>query len=294
METATPSRTWRILELIHWTTDYLKDKGFPTPKTDVEWLLTAVLHCSRMQLYTDFEKPLTPAELLQFKGLLKERLTHKPVQYLIGETDFMGLTFQLNEQVLIPRPETELLVEEAVEYLRKCPEEQQRVLDIGTGSGCIAVSIAALVPRVRVWGIDNSESALDVANSNAGLHHVTEQVIFRNLDILSDDPPDIPFPLIVSNPPYISPDDFERIQKDVREFEPREALVAEENGLRYYKHFARHAQNWLIAGGRLMLEIGGTHQAQSINDIFTEAGWEHVTIRPDYNGQDRILSAISK
>ena len=284
-------KVWRIIELINWTSDYLQEKGFLSPRTDVEWLLTSVLDCSRMQLYTDFQKPLSPTELAEFKSLLKQRLEHKPVQYIIGQTEFMGLSFAVDERVLIPRPETEILVEHAVHWLRNQPEESRKVLDIGTGSGCIAVSIAALVSEANVIATDISEDALQIAKQNAGLNKVTEKISFLQHDIIEEDPENVPFNLIVSNPPYIGRQDFEMVQKDVLDYEPDIALFAEGGGLLFYNHFASKASEWLCEGGQIMLEIGGDHQVNSVTEIFQDHPWKNVKMIKDYNQRGRILTA---
>lgn len=284
------TKTWRVLELINWTTGYLEEKGFDTPRTDIEWLLGSVLHCSRVQLYTDFEKPLTPDELQQFKAFLKRRLDHEPVQYIVGETEFMGLLFTVNSSVLIPRPETELLVENAVDWLRSRPKEGQRVLDIGTGSGCIAVSIAALVPGCQVTATDISPEALEVAEHNAGRNQVSERVRFLEQDILHQEPDEIPFDLIISNPPYIEQSELPNLDPDVKKYEPEQALVAGD-GLQFFRRYARTAQSWLQNDGVVLLEIGGSHQIDPVSALFTEQGWHGVEVTHDYNDQGRILKA---
>lgn len=284
-------KVWRIIELINWTSDFLLDKGFPSPRTDVEWLLTSVLDCSRMQLYTDFQKPLTPTELAEFKKLLKQRLEYKPVQYIIGETEFMGLPFQVDERVLIPRPETEILVEHAVDWLRSQPQNSRNVLDIGTGSGCIAVSIAALVSEVKVTAMDISEEALQIAKQNAALNEVAERVTFLQDNIIEADPGNGPFNLIVSNPPYIGRQESEMVQKDVVDYEPDIALFAEDDGLVFYQHFASRSSEWLEKDGYLILEIGGDHQVEPVTEIFRQNNWKNVNIIKDYNQRGRILIA---
>ena len=289
-DVADNTRTWRVLELVNWTTNYLREKGFSSPRSDVEWLLCSVCQCSRVDLYTDFEKPLTRQELSEFKSLLKQRLKHKPVQYIIGETEFMGMPFRVNEHVLIPRPETELLVEHAVDWLRQRTEDRLTVLDIGTGSGCIAVSIGALVPKATVTAIDVSGEALKVAEENAHRNKVEERVHFLRKNILEEAPTDGPYHLIVSNPPYVGEEEFSTLDKAIRDYEPAEALVAE-NGLLFFRRFAASAKQWLESQGLLLVEIGGTHQVPAVTELFENAGWKDITIARDYNNQGRILQA---
>ncbi len=289
-EVTDSTKIWRVMELINWTTDYLAEKNFDTPRSDVEWLLSAALECPKVELYTNFDKPLTRNELNHFKELLKERLTRKPVQYIIGETEFMGLPFRVNESVLIPRPETELLVEKAVDWLRANADQKTTVLDIGTGSGCIAVSVAALVPEITVIAIDNSETALKVARENARLNQVDNRIQFARQDILTEWPGDNPFTVILSNPPYVAKDEYDRLQPDVREYEPESALVADD-GLTFIRRFAESARDWLDQSGILFLEIGGSHQRSEVENIFGKFCWNDVIVEQDYNGEARVVRA---
>lgn len=290
-ETNTAPEIWRVIDFINWTTNYLQEKGFPSPRTDVEWMLTSVLECSRVDLYTNFEKPLTSAETGQFKQLLKRRLNREPVQYIIGETEFMGLPFQVNPSVLIPRPETEILVEHAIDWLRARPKDSRKILDIGTGSGCIAVSLARFVEGSEIIAIDVSGDALEVAQKNAESNQVVEKITFRQLNIFENEPPEVPFDLIVSNPPYVSRDEFASLDKDISEFEPQNALIAEESGLLFYRHFAENFSDWLQSDGQIFVEIGGSHQTGAIREIFNEQNWSDIRFIRDYNDQDRVLVA---
>lgn len=290
MAETTPQKTWRVLDLINWTTKYLQEKGFPSPRSDVEWLLMDVLNCSRVDLYTDFEKPVKQSELGIFKTLLKRRLAHEPVQYIIGETEFMGFPFQVNESVLIPRPETEILVEKAVDWLRKQPKTFYRVIDIGAGSGCLGVSLARLAPHLELTLVDISEDALNVARKNARINKVTEQITCRQMDILTETPTE-KFDLIVSNPPYIAVKELEHLQNDIQKFEPRTALVAGENGLIFYRRYAEFAKGWLVENGKIFLEIGGTHQSKSVMNLFRGNNWSEISLHKDYADQDRLLIA---
>jgi len=288
MSETAEKKTWRVLELINWTTDYLKGKGFTSARSDVEWLLTDVLDCSRMELYTEFEKPLKQFELDAFKKLLKRRVNHEPVQYIIGETEFMGFPFKVDKSVLIPRPETEILVERAADWLRSRAENARTVLDVGIGSGCIGVSLARLVPNSQVTAVDVSGDALNLAGKNAEINGVSAQITFWQLDILSEAPKET-YDMIVSNPPYIAEDEAETLQEDIHKFEPHEALIAEDDGLTFYRRFALAAREWLTSDGRLMLEIGGSHQSEAVRKLFKERGWAQITVHKDYNQQDRII-----
>lgn len=289
-DTTTQNKTWRVLELINWTTDYLKNKGFTSARSDVEWLLMDVLDCERMELYTGFEKPLKHSELDAFKKLLKRRVKNEPVQYIIGETEFMGYPFKVDESVLIPRPETEILVELAADWLRtKKKEKQLSVLDIGTGSGCIGVSVAKLVENSQVTLVDVSDEALSIARENADVNDVSDRVTLKQMDVLSEEP-EGQYNLILCNPPYIAKDEMETLQEDIRKYEPKKALLAESDGLIFYRRFASAGKEWLAPKGRMMLEIGGSHQSEAIQKLFEENGWSEISVHQDYNEQDRIVT----
>jgi len=285
-------KTWTILELINWGTGYLAEKHIDDARLTIELLLSHVLHFERIQLYTKFDQPLTESELAHFKELLKRRLLHEPLQYILGGTEFMGLKFSVDRRVLIPRPETELLVEKAVDLLKQTAavDSAYSILDIGTGSGCIAVSMATLLPAAMVEAMDNSVDALKLALSNAEQNGVSERIRFQELDIFSCNKKTFPnkFDCILSNPPYISKDEFSLVSNDVRDFEPNTALTDNANGLKYYPDIAHFAYETLTETGIIGVEHA-YDQSEQVQEIFHSEGFTDPIIVKDYQGIPRHL-----
>ncbi|MBI4810571.1 MAG: peptide chain release factor N(5)-glutamine methyltransferase [Ignavibacteriales bacterium] len=224
--------TWSVLDLIEWSTRYLTDKGFDDARLNVELLLCHVLNCQRIDLYLRYDMILKSAELSSYKTLFQRRLTHEPLQYILGKTEFMGLTLIVNPEVLIPRPETEVLVERVLEMSKKYPTEFIRFLDIGVGCGCIAISLAKYIDQSLVEAIDISKDALDVAAKNVNHYHLENRISLIQADVLKDLPTFqySPFDVIVSNPPYISKNEFETLQPEVKDYEPGIASTDYING----------------------------------------------------------------
>ena len=231
--TAVDTKEWTVLSLIGWSADYLSSREFDSPRLTAELLLCHVLDCRRIELYTNFDKVLSAAQLAQFRSHLKRRLAHEPVQYIVGSTEFMGLRFEIDPRTLIPRPETEVLVEQLIGHARSAGTGSLRILDIGTGSGNIAVTLAKFLPDAEVVGIDVSQPALDAARRNLQLHGVEDRVRLELLDILGghDRLEAGQFDYVVSNPPYIPFADVAALQAEVRAYEPRIAVQADGDGL---------------------------------------------------------------
>lgn len=249
-----PSR-WTVLSLIEWASGYLAVRGFDETRLHVELMLGHVLALKRIQLYLQFDRPLTPQELAAFKALFRRRMDHEPLQYILGETDFMGVTLGVGPGVLIPRPETELLVETALNHVRGSGRETMHVLDVGTGSGCIAIGLAHQLPALTVLGIDVSEAALTIAKKNLG-RYPDLHVSFEQHDIRTAALPAGAFDLILANPPYIAPEEYATLEPEVRDHEPRMALTDEEDGLAFYRVLCALAPRVLRQGGVMMCEIG--------------------------------------
>jgi release factor glutamine methyltransferase len=249
-------RVWTILEMLQWGTSYLSDKGFDESRLTVELLLCHVLRLKRIQLYTSFDKPMTEVELSSFKGLFQRRLQHEPVQYITGSTEFMGLEFVVDRRVLIPRPETEVLVEQVIRYAKEhFPSRPLRILDIGTGSGCIAVSLAALIENASVVAFDKSSDAVDVARINAEKNGVEKKIALSVQDVFRISEADVSskFNLMVSNPPYIAKTEFEELQPEIREFEPSFAVTDDGDGLSFYRRIAQIGSHSSMRGEPLLL-----------------------------------------
>jgi release factor glutamine methyltransferase len=274
-------RHWTVIELLKWTADYLAEKKFDNARLTGERLLCHVLGVRRVDLYVNFDRPLSADELAAFKHLLKRRLSFEPLQYIIGETEFFSLSFNVGPGVLIPRPETELLVEKVIDYgrtLTSC-----RILDIGTGSGCIAVSLAKHLELARITAIDNSEQALDQARENAEKNQVLDRIQFLLWDFFSDQLPfSQPFDIVAANPPYISQSDYDELAPEIRNFEPNSALLAGADGLDAYHALKARLSRLLEPGGKAFFEIGAD-QAAALHRLF-----QNLIILQDFAGRDRL------
>ncbi len=284
-------KIWTILDILSWGTSYLNERGFEESRLTIELLLSHVLKCQRIQLYTNFDRPLSPEELSVLKEYLKRRLTREPLQYILGETEFMGLKFSVNNKVLIPRPETELLVEFVINQSKQrfAEEEKIFILDCGTGSGCIAVSLAAIIPNSFVVALDNSEGALETAKRNAEKNSVSGKIDFILSDIHSFNT-EKKFHYIVSNPPYVSDSEYELLPAEIKQFEPRAALFAKNNGLQFYPLLAGIAKNNVLHGGCIIAEHQ-FNQSEHVQKIFTENGMSIVSAIKDYDGNFRHVAA---
>lgn len=278
---------WTVLKLLKWTTDYFAEKGIESARLEAELMLAATLDMDRVGLYVNFERPLDPAELTDFREKVRRRASREPVQYILGETEFWSLQFQVNPAVLIPRADTEVLVEEALARL----DEAASILDVGTGSGAIAVALAHEKPQATVTALDRSESALEVARSNASLNEVEKRVDCVAGDLAAI--PSGPFDMIVSNPPYIPSRDWETLMPEVRDHEPRLALDGGDDGLTAYRHLAVQANKALVPGGWLLVEVG-IGQAQDVSALFLAAGLTEIGQRDDYAGIARVVMGRTK
>ncbi len=283
------TRRWTVLSLIEWSTNHLIEHGFDEARLHIELLLAHVLHYSRLQLYTNFDRPLTPNELAHFKELFKRRLTHEPLQYIIGETEFMGLPFYVNPNVLIPRPETEMLVEKSIEAIKSIENERVEVLDIGTGTGNVPIAIAKFASNANVTSIDVSEEALEVAAKNVERNGVSN-VSLLNANVFDDFLSQTTFDVIVSNPPYISKDEFGSLQPEVQDFEPRVATTDGADGFTFIRRISKVAQQKLNAGGFLLMEIA-YNQSESAKRIVKQGGLKDIEVFADFAGHPRIISA---
>ena len=277
---------WRVVDIIKSSADFLEKKGVPDARLDAETLLGDILKKNRLELYLYFDRPLNQNELGRYREYIRRRGTREPLQHILGETGFMNLILKVGKAALIPRPETEVLVEKAITLMQN---RESRILDIGTGSGCIAISLAQELDQAKVLAIDISRDALDQAKENATLNDAT--VSFQELDILQKLPSiETRFDLVVSNPPYIAPDEKEQLQKEVVGFDPHIALFDEADGLTFYRRYADILPDLLNPGGQFYFEFGGTHQEKSVLNIFMEKGYRDLEIIQDYNGDPRVIS----
>ncbi len=291
-------KEWEVVELLKTTTDYFVTKEVDEPRTSAERLLGHVLGKSRLELYLHHNRPVYRDELDRFRVLCRQRIEGCPVQYLIGEQYFYGLQFFVDERVLIPRPETELLVEHALESLgmtARGGSREAKILDIGTGSGCIAVTLAKLSPELTVTAIDCSLEALEVARINVLKHGVESQVSCIHADLFDEffatRLPETSYDLIVSNPPYIPTLEWETLQREVKQYEPKIALTTL-HGVECYHAIVAQAVKLLVPGGRLCFELHAD-SAAAVSALMVENGFGGITLTKDYSGHDRILSGIS-
>jgi release factor glutamine methyltransferase len=286
----------KIVDLLKTAADFFAEKKIDEPRLSAERLLGHVLGMERIELYLNHERPLFEHELESFRELCRQRLRKRPVQYITGEQIFYGYRFAVDERVLIPRPETELLVEHALERAaqKHFPEGAvPQVLDIGTGSGCIAVTLALKLPGAFTTAIDISSDALRVAAANAELHHVADRIRLLKADALGESfccDVQGPFSLVVSNPPYIPEREWEELQDEVRIFEPRNALVSPD-GFEYYRAVISNAPRLLSPGGLLCFELHAD-AASTVRSLMREQGFSGIELMQDYSGLDRVLSGI--
>ena len=289
---AAPKKIWSILDLITWGTEYLTEKNIDDARLTIELMLAHILLLKRIQLYTKFDQPLSEVELSRFKELLKRRLNREPLQYILGETEFMGLKFSVDRRVLIPRPETELLVEKAVELVKQQFTQEQSVwiMDIGTGSGCIAVTIAKMIPSADVIALDVSKEALDLSQQNAEQNGVMDKISFHQIDMIELIAGSFnhKFHCILSNPPYISENDFKEVSPEIEKYEPHIALTDNGNGLKYFPAIARFAKESLIENGIVGVEHA-FGQSESVRKIFLEYGFSESMVVKDFQKIERHL-----
>lgn len=283
----------KVLEAIQRGSEFLARKGVETPRLEVELLLAHLLGVPRLKLYLDFERALNEAETVALRELVKRRGTREPLQQILGTACFCGLEIAVNRHVLVPRPETELLAERAWGFIERRAQEVGRalqVLDFGTGSGCLAVVLAVKCPGTKLHALDVSPEALAVARENAARHGAQERIVFHQGDGLGAVPAQLTFDLLLSNPPYIATSELEALPPEVRDYEPRRALDGGPDGLDFYRQLAGDGAGRLVAGGRVMVELGAG-QARPVSAIFQGAGWEVEAVEKDYAGWERIFVA---
>ena len=302
-----------VLEAIQKSTDFLAKKGVDSPRLQTELLLAHLLKLPRMKLYLNFERILTPAETDSLREFIKRRGQREPLQHITGSTSFCGFEIAVNRRVLIPRPETEMLAELGWTFLSTLNPQPSTALDFGTGSGCIAIALAAKCPMAKIVATDISPEALALAGDNATQNNVAGQIEFVQSDgfaalengwserprepetTANDGSPGVlphQFDLIISNPPYIPSAEIATLQPEVRDFDPHGALDGGADGLDFYRKLAAGAKPFLKPGGKIMLEFGDG-QAEAIQRIFETEKWIVEAVKEDYSHRQRILIAKS-
>jgi release factor glutamine methyltransferase len=282
---------WTIQKLLNWITEYLTQRKVDAPRLSAELLLSSVLGLKRIELYTQYNKAVAAEQLERLRELVKRAGRQEPVAYLVGKTEFYSIEFEVTPDCLIPRPETELLAQRAIEFLRQ-RSGPQAVCDLGTGCGILAVTIARNVPDARVVATDISEPALAVAARNIEKYQLQERIELRHGDLFEPLEPKLDqFDVIVSNPPYVSAAEYEALEKNVKDYEPRLALYAGADGLDIYRRISEKAEPFLKPDGILLLEIG-YRQGDAVRDLLEHAGpFTEIKVEKDLNRNDRIVIA---
>jgi len=291
--TPTQEAAWTIGRLLTWTTDYLARNRVDEPRLCSEVLLAHACHCRRIDLYARFDQPIEPEALDNFRLLIKRAAAQEPIAYLVGEREFFSLPFVVTPAVLIPRPETETLVEVAIDHCSRAGLVEPRILEIGTGSGCIAVALAKNVAGATIVATDISSEAIGVARQNAQRHAVQDRVCLMEADrfalpaeIVANDG----FDLLVSNPPYVALDGMAGLAPMVRDFEPRVALTDEGDGLSFYRDIAENAGRVLKPDGRIIVEVGDGQAELVLAEVEKIGALRHErTVRDRVVRRDRVL-----
>jgi len=277
----TDKETWTTLKVLNWTKGYLAEKGVENARLEAEWLLCEALGLDRVGLYLNFDKPLTEAELATYRAMVARRAKREPLQYILGSQEFGGLDFVVTPDVLIPRHDTEVLVAEA---LRRAPVDAS-ILDIGLGSGCIAVALAKALSGAKVCGVEQSAGALAVTLKNAELNGVTLEIVEGSL---FEPLQGRRFDLIVSNPPYIPTADLATLEPEVRDHEPMAALDGGADGLAFYRAIVPTAPGYLHPRGWLLVEIG-IGQGPAVRELFSRSGFAEIFTEKDPGGIERVV-----
>ena len=287
-------QNWTIQKLLNWTTEYLTGKAIESPRLSAELLLSQTVGLKRIELYIQFDRSVPPEQLDQLRDLVKRAGQNEPIAYLVGRTEFYSLQINVTPDCMVPRPETELLAERAIEFLRTRRTGTQYVCDLCTGSGCIAVAIAENFSDARIIATDICDAALAVAAGNVRKHQLSDRInllcgdlfdpVISGLDVNE-------FDLIVSNPPYVSTAEYEKLDKNVKDYEPKKALFAGVDGLDIYSRIIEKADEFLKPDGALMLEIGYA-QGPAVKELLEQTGaFAEIKIEKDFHNNDRIVTA---
>ncbi|NOX37988.1 MAG: peptide chain release factor N(5)-glutamine methyltransferase [Calditrichaeota bacterium] len=281
---------WTVLKVLNWTVDYFTAHQVPEPRLSAELLLAHTLQCRRIDLYLQFDRILSLQERSRFREYVQRRVRREPVPYILGETEFYGLPFFVQPGVLIPRPETELLVDSVIEECKRLDFKHPNILDLGTGAGCIAIVLAQQFPGARIQAIDIEKSAVELAKKNARRYRVhVEWQVADAFDFLTQTSQR--FQVLVSNPPYVARKDWAQLPPEVREHEPRTALDGGSDGLDFYRKLVPLINRVLTHPGLVALETG-YDQARRVAEMLTRAGLK-TQIRKDYQQIERVVIGTS-
>ena len=287
------TESWTIGRLLNWTTKYLGDQGADSPRLDAEVLLAEARGCKRIELYTSFDEVAAESVRTTFRDLVRRRAEGMPVAYLVGQREFYSMNFRVTPDVLIPRPETELLVIRLLDLAKATSPDGAglEIADIGTGSGIIAICAAKHLRQARLTAVDISPAALQVAQTNAAEHGVSERIAFVEGDLFAAVSADARFDIVASNPPYVTADEMDQLEPTVRDYEPRTALQAGPSGTAVIERLIPEAAGRLKAGGWLLMEIGH-QQGQAVEALLQADGrFDEISLTKDLAGQIRLAQA---
>ncbi|HEX37366.1 MAG TPA: peptide chain release factor N(5)-glutamine methyltransferase [Candidatus Cloacimonetes bacterium] len=283
------NKTWTVKDVLFWTSDYFTEKEISSPHLNAELLIAHVLDCSRLDLYLKYDKPLSDAERETIKNLIKKRITHYPLQYILGEVEFYGNALKVEEGVLIPRPETELLIDSVLTYIKENARSEWKLLDIGTGSGNIPISLSIALSKsnvnINITASDISEKSLSIAQKNSEIYDLKNITFIQSnlFDNINGN-----FNCIISNPPYISEQEFPNLPVEIKDFEPKLALLAQHNGLEFYDKILQDVGKHLDKDGVIFFEIGAS-QKQDVSSLAERYNFKIIDSKKDYNDFDRVL-----
>jgi release factor glutamine methyltransferase len=289
------SNSWVIKTLLKVTSDYLNQKNIDSPRLTAEILLAHLLGVDRVYLYLNFDRPLQESEIHGYRKLIRRRLEHEPVQYITGVQEFRSLEFDVGPAVLIPRPESELLIEEGLKRINTGSDRRERrpeCLDLGTGCGALAITLAVEVPEARIWAADVSAAALEVARINAEKHGVADRIEFFCGHLWEPvKAAGLKFDLIVSNPPYVAVEEYDQLPPEVRDWEPRKALDGKKAGMFYISEIIRRGPEFLNPHGWLLLEMAPGQTKAALGLIEETGGYREKTRIKDYSRRYRVVIA---
>jgi release factor glutamine methyltransferase len=280
-------KIWRVIDLIKWGEQYFSENDFDNPRKEIEILLQDILECSRVDLYLRFEEPLAKTQLVKLRDWVQRRKSREPIQYITGKAGFYNLILDVTPDVLIPRPESERLVELLLSTVDR--DEKISILDIGTGSGCLALALGKELPNANITGIDNSAKAIEIAKINAETLKI-KNVKFLLMDIF-EERIDEKYDILISNPPYIPQQEIESLMQDVKEFEPLSALTDYADGLTFYHKISEISPTIVNPNSWLYLEVGLGKHPKTAMKLFSNEKFKNVELIKDYNGDDRVLKA---
>lgn len=277
-----------VLEAIKLSTEYLSKKGIDSPRINAELLLAEIIRCKRLDLYLAFDRPLTEEELNQYRAFIKRRADFEPLQYITGTVEFYGLKLKVDQSVLIPRQETELLVENIINQFSS--DDKLNILDIGTGSGNISLALAYHLMNAHIITTDVSDEAINLAKENSSRLNLSGRINFIKHDILTEDLDKFPeLDLVVSNPPYVSLESYSSLQYEIKDHEPRTAVTDEADGLTFYRIISKKVFSKIKRGGKLFFEIA-KDQHLDVKDILLKNNFSNIEIVKDYQNIERIIS----